>query len=471
MSKRKATTAIPEPLEAYAEQFDDLFSRVSQREGFRQYLVGLLLPAERNKTLTGLVNAEPIVGAQAGRVQSLQWYLCESRWEWKQVNARRLELLLKSATLKPKGNGVLVIDETGDRKDGHHTAHVGRQYLANLGKIDNGVVSVSSLWADEQVYYPLEVEPYTPAAWFEGGKTNLGFRTKLQIAAQLVHQAVEKQVAFRVVVADSFYGEDWGFREALDKLGVGYVLALKPSHSWWHHVSQIGSLQEYAHAQLWHSPQNSGQWVSITRTFRDGHCEQWWALEVLVPNAYGPEWALRAVVVTTDPLQLPDNSTWYLLTNLPAPDSSRAAASPHAPADLAELVRLYGLRAWVEQSYKQVKYALGWADYQVRSDVAIRRHWILVFCAFTFCWWQAQPQLSVSLLTAHHALQPVNTTDSSAKKTPRPAAAVLAPSATPSSGLARSLYHAQALLERLFTAAPAATYLGSTQLALPRQPY
>jgi len=45
----------------------------------------------------------------------------------------------------PTADGVLVIDETGDRKDGHHTAHVGRQYLANLGKIDHGVVSVSSL--------------------------------------------------------------------------------------------------------------------------------------------------------------------------------------------------------------------------------------------------------------------------------------------------------------------------------------
>jgi len=45
------------------------------------------------------------------------------------------------------------------RKDGHKTAHVSRQYLANLGKIDNGVVSVSSLWADEQVYYPVDFEP------------------------------------------------------------------------------------------------------------------------------------------------------------------------------------------------------------------------------------------------------------------------------------------------------------------------
>jgi SRSO17 transposase len=56
-----------------------------------------------------------------------------------------------------------VIDETGDRKDGYKTAHVGRQYLANLGKIDNGVVSVTSPWADERVYYPVDFEPYTPA--------------------------------------------------------------------------------------------------------------------------------------------------------------------------------------------------------------------------------------------------------------------------------------------------------------------
>ncbi len=42
---------------------------------------------------------------------------------------------------------------------------------------------------------------------------------------------------------------------------------------------------------------------------------------------------------------------------------------------------------WVEQSYKQVKHVLGWSDYQVRSDIAIRRHWQLVCCAFSFCWW------------------------------------------------------------------------------------
>jgi uncharacterized protein (DUF58 family) len=40
----------------------------------------------------------------------------------------------------------------------------------------------------------------------------------------------------------------------------------------------------------------------------------------------------------------------------------------------------------MEQGYKQVKGELGWADFQVRPDRAIRRHWTLVCCAFSFCW-------------------------------------------------------------------------------------
>ena len=42
-------------------------------------------------------------------------------------------------------------------------------------------------------------------------------------------------------------------------------------------------------------------------------------------------------------------------------------------ASLDEIVRLYGLRNWVKQIYKQMKDELGWADFMVRCDHAIRR--------------------------------------------------------------------------------------------------
>ena len=68
-------------------------------------------------------------------------------------------------------------------------------------------------------------------------------------------------------------------------------------------------------------------------------------------------------MVTTDPERLPRLGTWYLTTNLPAPTDRLArqmeGQPPLAAASVGEVVRLYGLRMWVEQSYKQVKHALG----------------------------------------------------------------------------------------------------------------
>jgi hypothetical protein len=91
-------------------------------------------------------------------------------------------------------------------------------------------------------------------------------------------------------------------------------------------------------------------------------------------------------VTTADPGTLPDKATWHLVTNLARPGGPREKDSPWPAASLAEIVRLYGIRHWTGQSCKQVKDELGWADFQVRSDVAIRRHQALVNCAFSFCW-------------------------------------------------------------------------------------
>jgi hypothetical protein len=81
MTERKAVPAAPGPLEGYAAQFDNLWAKVAHRESFRAYLQGLLLPRDRNKTLTGLVGARPIEEAQHSRVQKLQYFLSESPWD------------------------------------------------------------------------------------------------------------------------------------------------------------------------------------------------------------------------------------------------------------------------------------------------------------------------------------------------------------------------------------------------------
>src|SRR6266511_5489608 len=82
-------------------------------------------------------------------------------------------------------------------------------------------------------------------------------------------------------------------------------------------------------------------------------------------------------------------------------DRPGAPRQPSRPAGPARRDRAAGrLRNWVEQGYKQVKDELGWADFQVRGDRAVRRHWTLVCCAFSFCWHAGQAEAVVAAAPA-----------------------------------------------------------------------
>jgi hypothetical protein len=163
------------------------------------------------------------------------------------------------------------------------------------------------------------------------------------------------------------------------------------------------------------------------------------------------------VVATTDPATLPKLTTWYLVTNLPRPAGRRRPAA-FAPADLAEVVRLYSLRNWVEQSYKQVKHELGWADFQVRSDRAIRRHWQLVACAFSFCWraWFAAPPPAPSPSDVQPASAGARGETTKQQREPARRAGGLAAGAAPGARLVDPLGRAWALVAGVVGVAPAA---------------
>jgi hypothetical protein len=192
-------------------------------------------------------------------------------------------------------------------------------------------------------------------------------------------------VAFRAVVADCAYGDVDDLRAELRQAGLGWVVAVRPRRGTWAYGDQAHTPRDAARALAWKGPDDPGDWRPIQRRFRDGHTATWWAAEARL-GWWGPDQATRLVVATTDPHALPDKATWYLATNLPRPGSRAQTDAPHPAAGLAEILYLYGLRHWVEQSYKQIKDEIGWADFQVRSAIAIRRHQTLVNCAFSFCW-------------------------------------------------------------------------------------
>jgi hypothetical protein len=252
---------------------------------------------------------------------------------------------------------------------------------------------------------------------------------------------------------------------------VPFVMALGPSHAWWAPPERVGNVWEaaaFSTVSSWGGPQEPGDWVRLERSFRDGRVEQWWALEAQ-GGPYGPESSERLVVITTDPATLPDRSTSYLLSNLPAPDSEQAQRTQHSVADLAEVARLYALRGWIEQSYKQVKNSLGWAHYQVRKDISIRRHWQLVCCAFSFCWWACtecedfgSPPVVV-FKDAKHSSTAADEADGGKKEGQDGAASVVATGAAEDPLVVAAVRNAPAILAGVYRSAPARRTQGAAQ--------
>jgi SRSO17 transposase len=219
------------------------------------------------------------------------------------------------------------------------------------------------------------VAPYTPESRLPEGKKDPAFHSKPQLALALIERALAVGIAFKAIVADCFYGDHRELVATLRRRRLPFVLS---------HRGSVG--RGWAPEDMAHSFKEALEevrprdWHQVTRHFRDGHTERWWAVELSFLS-YGSNKPVRAICATTDRRTLPELSTWYLTTNLPL-----------EVASLEEVVRLYGLRHWVEQGYKQMKDELGWADFMVRNDLAIRRHWQLVCCAFAFCWWQEARQ-------------------------------------------------------------------------------
>ena len=156
------------------------------------------------------------------------------------------------------------------------------------------------------------------------GKSDPGFRTKLAIGADLAVQAREAGFVFRAVAADSAYGDQDGFRGELAEAGLPFVMALKPRHGTWAYGADACTPVDAP--APWPGPgrviRATGR--PVTRTFRDGRTEAWWAADATL-GWWGPDGFTRLVVATADPGTLPGKATWYLATNLPRPGGPREA--------------------------------------------------------------------------------------------------------------------------------------------------
>jgi SRSO17 transposase len=140
-------------VDGYCAQYQDLFPDVRSYEQFTYLHVGMLSGIKR-KSLPAIAKT---VGKTDG--QALHHFLANAPWSVEAIRDRRLHLTKKALHERPF---TLIIDETGDEKDGHTTDYVAHQYIGNLGHLASDIVSVNTYGLLDTITFPLLFSVYKP---------------------------------------------------------------------------------------------------------------------------------------------------------------------------------------------------------------------------------------------------------------------------------------------------------------------
>jgi len=176
-----------------------------------------------------------------GRVRALQRLLVTARWDEDAVVAEHQRAISELAGSR---DGILVIDDTGFEKKGVYSCGVGRQYSGSLGKVDNCQVGVFLSYAvpgkghtliDRRLYLK---EEWFGTEWEERRRRarvpeDVVFRTKPELAMEMIKGARERSVPHSWVSMDAGYGEVPELLDELDDLGERYAAQVPSStHVW-----------------------------------------------------------------------------------------------------------------------------------------------------------------------------------------------------------------------------------------------
>ena len=215
--------------------------RPEPRRRALEYLKGLLSPVERKN---GWQLAEQAGDSTPYGVQRL---LSDYVWD-----ADLIRDDLRRYVIEHLGDGdaVVVVDEPGFIKKGEKSVGVQRQYSGTAGRIENSQVGVFLAYASAKGRTLLDRELYLPQVWADdrerrreaGVPENVGFRTKGQLARQMLQRAVESGVPFGWFTGDEVYGSDRNLRLWLEREEIPHVMAVKRNEKLWA-LTERGPLQ------------------------------------------------------------------------------------------------------------------------------------------------------------------------------------------------------------------------------------
>jgi SRSO17 transposase len=378
---------------SYVEELASAMGHPDRARPLRDYCTGLILPGDRKSVEPMAARTDPArVSAQH---QSLLHFVGAGGWSDEKVLAKISELVVPAITQHGPIE-VWIIDDTGLPKKGQHSVGVKPQYCGQLGKEANCQVAVSLSIANHFASLPVGYRIYLPKDWSEdrarrdraGVPEDIRFKTKQQIALELIQRAHAAGLPLGVLLMDLDYGRDSRLRTSVSALGLSYVVGIQPNVLMWapgtgpkrpdkslnnngrRNEPDLISAKEVVRAlpeDAWHTVrwrEGSADWLSS----RFARVRVRVGYNGAIPGQVAEEWLL---------IEWPEGETKlskykYWLSTLPAEISFR------------ELVDITKMRWRIERDYQELKQEVGLGHYEGRGWRGFHHHATLCIASYGF---------------------------------------------------------------------------------------
>lgn len=356
--------------------------RPEQRAAFATYAIGLFGDGERK-------SAEPIAArasADPTRCRAMHEHLLRfvslSPWSDQFVRLEAARYVIAAMSERESVN-TWIIDDTGFPKQGRHSVGVQRQYTGSTGKISNCQIGVSLVVATRAAQVPIDFELYLPKSWIENSgrraRTRIPdtatFKTKPELALDLIVRALDERIPGEIVLADSAYGGNSDFRNTVRTFGLDYGVAVQASTKVWVLDSQNRRRGDACSVQELGIKLGSKAFRKVT--WREGSAgelaSRFCFCRVKVAHDDGSEAADREPVwLLIEWPESEEKPTKFVLTTLPRRMSKK------------QIVRIIKERWRTEQAYQELKGELGLDHFEGRSFPGWHHHVSVALCCYAF---------------------------------------------------------------------------------------
>lgn len=373
------STSSESRIDAFFDKMADSLRRREQRESFALYAMGLMGDGDRK-------SVEPIASRLIGNParadachQKLLHFLVDSPWSDREVRRIAARHGIQAMTEEEEICG-WSIDDTGFLKQGRHSVGVQRQYTGSAGKVTNCQTAVSLTVSTFSYHLPIDVSLYLPASWMEDEERrqlaripeNLEFRTKPQLAIEMIDRALRDKIPKGVVLADAGYGDVVQFRQDLRQRKLDYAVGISAN-------TRVKRLDKLGRCTGHHiCVQDLAKKLEVRRvTWRDGRKHRLtnrFSFERVVPafDDAAIELAHREEVWLIVEQQDDGGRTKYYFSSLPLKMAKQS------------VIRMLKERYRTEQVYKEFKTQLGLDHYEGRRYTGWNHHVSVALCCFSF---------------------------------------------------------------------------------------